>query len=71
QMIEGWCRYVLVRQFRDPEGWELQNMLTVARVVVRAALARQESRGVHSRTDFPETNNQQWQRHLTFDVAND
>lgn len=71
QMIDGWCRYVLVRQFRDPEGWELQNMLTVARIVVRAALARQESRGVHLRTDFPETNNQQWQRHLAFDVADD
>ena len=26
--IDRWCRYVLPRQFTDPEGWELQNMLT-------------------------------------------
>ena len=53
EMIDRWCRYVLVRQFCDPHGWELQNMLTVARLMVRAALAREESRGVHLRTDFP------------------
>ena len=48
-----WCGYVLARQFTDPDGWELQNMLTVARLMVEAALAREESRGVHLRTDFP------------------
>jgi hypothetical protein len=31
EMIDRWCRYVLVRQFNEPHGWELQNMLTVAR----------------------------------------
>ncbi len=64
QMIDRWCRYVLVRQFAEPEGWELQNMLTVARLVVRSALDREESRGVHLRTDFLETDNQHWNRHL-------
>ena len=44
---------MLARQFTDPDGWELQNMLTVARLMVEAALAREESRGVHLRTDFP------------------
>ncbi len=63
-MIDRWCRYVLVRQFCDPQGWELQNMLTVARLIVRAALAREESRGVHLRTDFLQTDNEHWQRHL-------
>ena len=29
------------------------NLLTIARVLVRAALAREESRGAHDRTDFP------------------
>jgi len=69
EMIDRWCRYVLVRQFCDPQGWELQNMLTVARLMVRAALAREESRGVHLRTDFPQTDNQRWQRHLTLRVG--
>ena len=30
----------------------------------RAALQREESRGVHLRTDFPETDDEHWQRHL-------
>jgi len=64
--VEHWQKYVLVRQFCDPEGWELQNMLTVARVIVRAALQRQESRGVHYRCDFPQTDNQAWKRRLAF-----
>ncbi|HEV2238268.1 MAG TPA: FAD-binding protein, partial [Ktedonobacterales bacterium] len=37
----------------DPET---ANMLTVAQLIVAAALAREESRGGHYRTDFPETN---------------
>lgn len=34
---------------------EKRNMLDLARVVVSAALAREESRGAHDRLDFPET----------------
>jgi len=67
--IEHWCRYVLSRQFDAPEGWELQNMLTVAQMVIAAALARQESRGVHLRTDFPKTDDEHWQRHLAVPAA--
>jgi L-aspartate oxidase len=66
ESVDSWRRYVLVRQFHDPEGWELQNMLTVARIVIGAALAREESRGVHLRTDFPATNDDSWRQHLTF-----
>jgi L-aspartate oxidase len=65
QTIRRWCGYALSRQFNDPEGWELQNMLTVASLIVDAALAREESRGVHLRTDFPEPNDAHWRRHLT------
>ncbi|HEX4075405.1 MAG TPA: succinate dehydrogenase flavoprotein subunit [Candidatus Acidoferrales bacterium] len=40
-------------------GWhlsrDLQNMLTVSEACARAALARKESRGAHSRLDYPET----------------
>jgi L-aspartate oxidase len=64
--IDRWCRYVLPRQFADPKGWELQNMLTVSRLMIRAALTREETRGVHLRTDFPNTDDDRWQRHLVF-----
>ena len=64
--IDRWCSYVLPRQFTDTLGWELQNMLVVSRVMIQAARAREESRGVHLRTDFPESNDQRWLRHLTF-----
>jgi L-aspartate oxidase len=61
--INHWCRYVVRRQFDDSRGWELQNMLTVARLMVAAALTREESRGVHFRMDFPFTDNEHWLRH--------
>jgi L-aspartate oxidase len=64
--IDRWCRYVLARQFSDPEGWELQNMLTVARIMIAAAFDREETRGVHLRTDFPAQDNQHWQRRIAF-----
>ena len=54
--VDFWEKYVLRREFAGPEGWELQNLLLVARTVIAAARAREESRGVHYRSDFPETN---------------
>ena len=35
-------------------GFELRSMHTVALLVARCALARQESRGAHHRTDYPD-----------------
>jgi L-aspartate oxidase len=64
--IEHWCSYVLNRQFTDTDGWQLQNMLCVARLVIAAALEREESRGVHLRVDFPKLDNEHWRRHLSF-----
>jgi succinate dehydrogenase / fumarate reductase, flavoprotein subunit len=46
-------------------GWhlarDLQSMLTVSEAVARSALARKESRGAHSRIDFPNLDDQ-WGR---------
>lgn len=65
ETIAGWQRYVLTQQLDDPRGWELQNMLTVAGVMIDAALRRTESRGVHFRSDFPERDDESWRRHTT------
>ena len=64
--VRHWCRYVLDLQLTTPAAWELQNMLTIAPLMIRAALDRQESRGCHVRTDFPSVENAQWNRHITF-----
>lgn len=64
--VDQWRRYVLPRQFDDLPGWELQNMLIVARIMIQAALAREESRGTHLRTDFPQLDDAHWNKHQWF-----
>ncbi len=44
---------------------ELQSMITVGQMMAEAALVREESRGAHFRTDFPETKDS-WKRHVVF-----
>ena len=44
-------------------AWEATNLLTVGSAVVAAAAAREESRGCHRRSDFPEPR-AEWLRHL-------
>ncbi len=46
---------------------ELGSLVTVARLVARAALARTESRGAHFRTDHPETE-ARWRRRLVLSL---
>ena len=55
QQLDFWANYVSRRDLTEPAGWELQNMMLVGRVMAAAALARRESRGVHLRSDFPDT----------------
>jgi L-aspartate oxidase len=64
QDVAFWCRYVLPRVFDGRPGWELQNLLTIARLMIHSALKRSESRGVHYRADFPERDDRQWARHI-------
>jgi succinate dehydrogenase / fumarate reductase flavoprotein subunit len=44
-------------------AWELGNMLEIAEVVAECALNRTESRGGHSREDFPNRDDQNWLKH--------
>ena len=63
EMITFWCRYVMDKEFQSRHGWQVQNMLTLARLVTMSARQREESRGVHYRTDFPEIS-ENWRRHI-------
>ena len=45
----------------DAEQWRLASLLTVARLIARAALRREESRGGHYRSDFPRRDDIHWQ----------
>ena len=43
---------------------ELSAMLDVAEAIIACALRREESRGVHYRSDFPRRHDDHWQRHI-------
>lgn len=62
EIVCFWGRYVLDKEFFDPAGWEIQNMLTAAYIITDCALRRTETRGVHYREDFPQTV-PAWARH--------
>ncbi len=66
--IRSFAAYVMPYQFNSVEGWELQNLLTIASCMVSSALMRAESRGVHFRSDFPAPDDANWRRHLKIQV---
>ncbi len=45
------------------EAWELGALLDLADVTARSAIAREESRGAHSREDFKERDDENWLAH--------
>jgi len=49
----------------DRPSYELANIVLTGRLLVEAALYREESRGVHFRSDFPASRSH-WQRHIVF-----
>ncbi len=70
EIIEFWSRYVMDKVFDEPRAWETQNLLTVALTIATGAATRCESRGVHSRTDFP-ASDPAWRRHIDLVRADD
>jgi succinate dehydrogenase / fumarate reductase flavoprotein subunit len=48
------------------EALELENLMEVAVATILSALRRQESRGAHSRIDYPERDDVNWLRHSLY-----
>ncbi|MBN1764400.1 MAG: L-aspartate oxidase [Sedimentisphaerales bacterium] len=64
EIIDFWQRYIMDKVFDDPVSWQCQNMLTICRLIARAALQRQESRGVHYRSDYPQPEDDKFKHHI-------
>jgi succinate dehydrogenase / fumarate reductase flavoprotein subunit len=48
------------------EAFELENLMEVALATIVSAAARHESRGAHSRVDFPERDDLHWLKHTLY-----
>ncbi|MCH2106040.1 MAG: L-aspartate oxidase [Planctomycetes bacterium] len=62
EKLAFWAQVVQDLSPKEARSFELLNMLTVAHLATTSALAREESRGVHYRDDFPEQLDG-WRRH--------
>ena len=61
--LTAWAQ--TLQKSQAPGARELANMVLLARLMAQGALLRQESRGAHYRTDFPDSS-AGWQRHIVF-----
>ena len=48
----------------DMDDIILQNMVLISGLIIESALERQESRGAHFRSDFPETDDEDWKKNI-------
>ncbi|MFH1826793.1 MAG: L-aspartate oxidase [bacterium] len=63
---------VEVKLYQNPqsrEEIELRNLTLLAKLITQAALDRLESRGAHFRSDFQETDDKNWQKHLVYQAG--
>jgi L-aspartate oxidase len=54
----------------DRAEWELDNLTTVGEMILLSAMAREESRGAHYRSDFPCRNDRKFDKHSIVSKVN-
>jgi len=59
---------VLKTEFHSTQGFELQNIIIAAYLIVKSALMREESRGTHFREDFPSSDDENWKKHTILKI---
>jgi len=64
EIIRFWQRYVMDKVFDSAQGFQCQNMLTLCLLMAYAANQRKESRGVHYRQDYPNTDDKNFKYHI-------
>ena len=64
ELDSGWRWLRQQPEPRTPAEARLASVLTVARLMARAALRREESRGAHYRADFSERDDTHWRKHV-------
>ncbi len=61
----------IIHGIADQEQVELANLICAAHLVAQSALIREESRGGHYRSDFPDRDDVNWQKHIVFRIGHD
>ena len=68
-VFEPACRELDARLLDGPSldavDWRTASIVTVGRLIARAALRREESRGGHYRSDFPDRDDVHWKRRIS------
>jgi len=68
QKINQW-KFLLISELKSVEEFELANMITLADLLTKSALKREESRGAHCRKDFPDRDDINWKKYIEYQVG--
>lgn len=62
--IDKYAKIVENMKNRTIEDFQVQNMVTMARLIIKSAIERKESRGAHYRLDYRNRNDKKWNKHI-------
>lgn len=62
--VDEYCELIKDMKNTNISDFETQNIVLLSRLVIEAALERNESRGAHFRLDFQKTDDENWKRNI-------